>query len=43
MPEHSLKPLPPDIDLETNVILKQLVRSHKALAELKVKESGSAR
>jgi Fic family protein len=35
MPEHSLKPLPPDIDLETNVILKQLVRSHKALAKLK--------
>jgi Fic family protein len=35
MPECSLKPLPPDIDLETNVILKQLVRSHKALAELK--------
>ena len=34
-PEYILKPLPPDIDLETNVILKQLVRSHKALAELK--------
>jgi Fic family protein len=35
MPGHSLKLLPPDIALETNVILKQLVRSHKALAELK--------
>jgi Fic family protein len=35
MMEFNLRPLPPETNLETNVILKQLVRSHKALAELK--------
>lgn len=27
--------LPPKIDLESKMVLKQLVRSHKALSELK--------
>ncbi|MFZ5945140.1 MAG: Fic family protein [Bacillota bacterium] len=31
----SVKILPPEIDLETKRVLKQLVRSHRALAELK--------
>jgi Fic family protein len=31
----SLKMLPPDVELETKKVLKQLIRSHKALAELK--------
>ena len=31
----TLKPLPPDIDLETKIVLKQLAKSHRALAELK--------
>lgn len=30
-----LKPLPPDFDVETKVILKQLTNSHRFLAELK--------
>ena len=33
--QYILEPLPPKADLETKTILKQLVRSHKALAELK--------
>lgn len=32
---HNLKFLPPEIELETKMVLKQLTRSHKALAELK--------
>lgn len=31
----SLKKLPPDIELETKTVLKQLTRAHRALAELK--------
>ena len=32
---HQLALLPPKIELETKKVLKQLVRSHRALAELK--------
>ena len=32
---HNLKLLPPEIELETKMVLKQLTRSHRALAELK--------
>jgi len=35
MHEGILNLLPPDIDLETKRVLKQLARSHRALAELK--------
>jgi Fic family protein len=35
MSDFSLKPLPPEADIETKMILKQLARSHRALAELK--------
>lgn len=35
MQDSTLKLLPPDIDLETKKVLKQLVGSHRALAELK--------
>lgn len=35
MSEFMLKPLPPEIELETRSVLKQLSRSHRALAELK--------
>lgn len=35
MKDFQPKPLPPDFDFDTVKILKQLVRSHKALAELK--------
>ena len=35
MPDNTLELLPPNIDLETKKILKQLVRAHRALAELK--------
>lgn len=35
MQDNTLKLLPPDIDLETKRVLKQLTRSHRALAELK--------
>ncbi|WP_425060146.1 hypothetical protein SCACP_08080 [Sporomusa carbonis] len=35
MQDSTLKLLPPDIDLETKRVLKQLARSHRALAELK--------
>jgi hypothetical protein len=35
MHENILNLLPPDIDLETKRVLKQLARSHRALAELK--------
>ncbi len=35
MQDSMLKSLPPDIDLETKKVLKQLARSHRALAELK--------
>ena len=33
--EEILKTLPPSVNLETHRVLKQLIRSHKALAELK--------
>jgi Fic family protein len=33
--ESILRPLPPNVDLETKRVLKQLSRSHRALAELK--------
>ena len=32
---HSLRLLPPSVELETRYVLKQLARSHRALAELK--------
>jgi hypothetical protein len=35
MQDGILNLLPPDIDLETKRVLKQLARSHRALAELK--------
>lgn len=35
MAELKLAPLPPKADLETKAVLKQLARSHRALAELK--------
>ena len=35
MSDFKLKPLPPAADIETKMILKQLVRSHRALAKLK--------
>jgi Fic family protein len=35
MEKSILKPLPPDVDLESKKVLKQLARSHRALAELK--------
>src|SRR5690554_4365838 len=35
MKETMLQPLPPTVDLETKRVLKQLSRSHRALAELK--------
>ncbi len=34
-PHNELAPLPPSINLETHGILKQVIESHKALAELK--------
>lgn len=33
--DNNLKVLPPEIELETKVVLKQLTRAHRALAELK--------
>ncbi len=35
MNRSGLKPLPPEVNLETKRVLKQLVRSHRVLAELK--------
>ena len=35
MLDSSLKPLPPSADIETKMVLKQLARSHRVLAELK--------
>lgn len=35
MMSHNLKLLPPQIELETKMVLKQLARSHRTLAELK--------
>lgn len=35
MKESELKPLPLEVNLETKRVLKQLIRSHRALAELK--------
>lgn len=32
---NDIKPLPPETELETKRVLKQLSRSHRALAELK--------
>lgn len=35
MNEQKLRMLPPNIELETKAVLKQLVRSNRSLAELK--------
>jgi len=35
--KYEIKPLPPDVDLETKEILKKLASAHRYLAELKGK------